>query len=106
MSHTHLSTIDYSTVCMYVAVHRVTLGVMSPALPLSRPPVQPTNGDVFICLPFANQPVNNCQQGVTMPIFNYSISFAFAFGPEQLRSQRSAQLSELLHYTLYESARG
>lgn len=24
---------------------------------------------------FANQPVNNCQQGVTMPIFNYSIPF-------------------------------
>lgn len=50
----------------------------APSRPLSRARFRSAaNGDVFICLLFANQPVNNCQQGVTMPIFNYSISFAF-----------------------------
>lgn len=88
--------------------HSAPCTVLRPPLSAPRPPsphrCDPTNGDVFICLPFANQPVNNCQQGVTMPIFNYSISFALHSDPNRTTAQPAKRTQcELyeLPYTLY-----
>lgn len=78
-SHTHFAGTSQS--------QSAPCTVLRPPLAPSLPRCDPTNGDVFICLPFANQPVNNCQQGVTMPIFNYSISFALHSDPNRTTAQ-------------------